>query len=103
MYQQLKRESTNTDKIYLTPEGAFYKAYERSAYILCTQWRYLKPTVRRIKYLSGEPVVSVGFPKSSLMALECDFAGDDLVYYASPIDEADFISWKDKLTYGTLR
>ena len=40
----IRAEAENTDRIILYKEGLFWKAYERSAYILCTQVRPFKPT-----------------------------------------------------------
>lgn len=55
-------EAGNTDRIALYREGLFWKAYERSAYALCTQVRPFKPTRKILKTLAGGDIVSVGFP-----------------------------------------
>jgi len=55
-------EANNTDRIALYREGLFWKAYERSAYALCTQVRAFKPTRKILKTLAGGDIVSVGFP-----------------------------------------
>lgn len=55
-------EANNTDRIALYREGLFWKAYERSAYALCTQVRRFKPTRKILKTLAGGDIVSVGFP-----------------------------------------
>ncbi len=55
-------EANNTDRIALYREGLFWKAYERSAYALCTQVRPFKPTRKILKTLAGGDIVSVGFP-----------------------------------------
>lgn len=55
-------EANNTDRIALYREGLFWKAYERSAYALCTQVRAFKPTRKILKTLAGGDIVSIGFP-----------------------------------------
>ena len=58
----LSAESANTDRIVLYREGLFWKAYERSAFALCSQVRPLKPTRKTLKTLGGGDLISVGFP-----------------------------------------
>ena len=58
-------EQANDGKIILYPEGMFYKAYEKSAFLLCTRVHPFKVSARPLKGLE-EPLVSVGFPFSSL-------------------------------------
>ena len=58
-------EQANDGKIILYPEGMFYKAYEKSAFLLCTKVHPFKVSARPLKGLD-EPLVSVGFPFSSL-------------------------------------
>ena len=58
-------EEGNYGMVYLYHDGKFWNAYERSAYILCTQVRPLKPTKRAIKSAGGIHLVSVGFPVGS--------------------------------------
>ena len=58
-------EDSNPGVIYLYPEGAFYKAYQKSAWLLCTRVHPFKVSVRPLKGLTG-PLLSVGFPMSSL-------------------------------------
>lgn len=53
-------EQANTGKVYLFPEGMFYKAYEASAYILCTNVHPFKISAQPLKGLDG-PLLSVGF------------------------------------------
>lgn len=60
--QLIAAEANNTDRIALYREGLFWKAYERSAYALCTQVRPFKPTRKVLKTLAGGDIVSVGFP-----------------------------------------
>lgn len=59
------KEDTNSGQVYLYPEGAFYKAYQQSAWLLCTRVHPFKVSARPLKGLDG-PLLSVGFPQSSL-------------------------------------
>ncbi len=93
-------EASNTDRIILYREGLFWKAYERSAYALCSQIRPLKPTRKVLKVLDGGDLISVGFPTATesafLSGLErLDEAPDRLVVAApQPIDDEAFAAWK---------
>jgi len=58
-------EDANPGQVYLFPEGAFYKAYQKSAWLLCTRVHPFKVSARPLKGLDG-PLLSVGFPQSSL-------------------------------------
>lgn len=59
-----EERSRENDRLVLFLEGKFWKAYERSAYIMSQRYNF-KPTKRFIK-LVGEDVVSVGFPQEQL-------------------------------------
>lgn len=61
----IQEEAGNEDRIVLYREGLFWKAYERSAYAVCTQIRPFKPTKRSLKTLDGGALVSIGFPCST--------------------------------------
>lgn len=106
LQEQIEREKGNLDRVFLTAEGLFYKAYERSAYILCTQYQMLKPTLKRVKYLGGEMVVSVGFPQTSLPRLAavlpaCPSDSDPVFQAVTPITEEDFRVWKSSISLQT--
>lgn len=58
-------EQANGGDIVLYLEGMFYKAYEKSAFLLCTKVHPFKVSSRPLKGLD-EPLVSVGFPFASL-------------------------------------
>ena len=58
-------EDANPGQVYLYPEGAFYKAYQKSAWILRTKVHPFKLSSRSLKGLE-RPLLSVGFPQSSL-------------------------------------
>ena len=61
----IRTEAANTDRIILYREGLFWKAYERSAFAVCTQIRPFKPTKRSLKTLGGGELISIGFPSSN--------------------------------------
>lgn len=62
----LESESQNNGSfIRLYPEGAFYKAYERSAWLACVYLGRLLVKKRFVKKVNLN-VTSVGFPISSL-------------------------------------
>ncbi len=93
-------EATNTDRIILYREGLFWKAYERSAYALCSQVRPLKPTRKVLKALRGGDLISVGFPSASesatLAGLETVERSENrwVVAAPRPIDGEAFGAWK---------
>ena len=58
----IEAEAGNNGSIILYREGLFWKAYEKSAYAVCTQIKPLKAIKRRLKSLGGGEIVSVGFP-----------------------------------------
>ena len=58
-------EDATPGQVYLYSEGAFYKAYQQSAWLLCTRVYPFKVSVRPLKGLSGL-LLSVGFPQTSL-------------------------------------
>ena len=57
----IEAEAGNNGSIILYREGLFWKAYEKSAYAVCTQIKPLKAIKRRLKSLGGGEIVSVGF------------------------------------------
>lgn len=57
-------EAENRNRIILYREGLFWKAYERSAYIVCMRIAPFRPTKRNPKSLDGAEIVSIGFPWS---------------------------------------
>ena len=103
----IRAEAENTDRIILYKEWLFWKAYERSAYILCMQVRPFKPTKKSLKSLDGGHIVSVGFPwkheQKHIGALERLESGDERLTLAaaSAIDPADFEAWKALLPLHT--
>lgn len=61
----VEAEKSNTSKIYLYREGLFFRAYEVSAFALCSFVHPFKVIKRQLKVLNGDEVVYVGFPASS--------------------------------------
>lgn len=55
-------EDENTGFIHLYKEGIFWKAYNHSAFLLCTQVRKLKVNQRVTKSCGDNVVFYVGFP-----------------------------------------
>lgn len=96
----IRTEAANTDRIILYREGLFWKAYERSAFAVCSQVRAFKTTKKALKTLGGGHLVSIGFPSASenavCGALECISREQDRVVFAAPraVDAAEFEVWK---------
>ena len=84
----IRTEAANTDRIILYREGLFWKAYERSAFAVCSQVRAFKTTKKALKTLGGGHLVSIGFPAASenavCGALECISREQDRVVFAAP-------------------
>ena len=96
----IRTEAAHTDRIILYREGPFWKAYERSAFAVCSQVRAFKTTKKALKTLGGGHLVSIGFPAASenavCGALECISREQDRVVFAAPraVDAAEFEVWK---------
>jgi len=97
--EKITAEEHNERTIRLWPEGSFYKAYERSAYLFVTQ---LRPYSVRSRYVqaAGRDVLSTGFPQSVLGSLgkRFDKATDGAVVITvdTPVDEQAFLRWRDQ-------
>ncbi|GHT51369.1 hypothetical protein FACS189440_20290 [Bacteroidia bacterium] len=83
-------------------EGAFWIAYEQSAYFFYVQKGY-KPTKKFIKCI-GQEVVSIGFPENALVGAkhlsplpERDEAGVKTFLLEYAIDMNDFADWKEQI------
>ena len=105
----VQAEAENTDRIVLYREGLFWKAYERSAFAVCSQIRPFKPTKRSLKTLGGGELVSIGFPTRTedtvLAGLERLSAEPERLELraASPIDVAQFEAWKASVPLAPSR
>lgn len=96
----VEAEKSNTSKIYLYREGLFFRAYEVSAFALCSFVHPFKVIKRQLKVLNGEEVVYVGFPASSeekylsgRNIIESDDA-HKVIGLVEPIDLNAFAEWK---------
>ena len=100
----IEAEAGNNGSIILYREGLFWKAYEKSAYAVCTQIKPLKAIKRRLKSLGGGEIVSVGFPckheQKYIGSLEhMETMPDRLVLRTlKPIDGQRFEEWKQELS-----
>ena len=93
-------EDANPGVVYLCPEGTFYKAYQQSAWLLCTRVHPFKVSVRPLKGLDG-PLLSVGFPFSSfdkfssgLRTEENPQGGGKILYFSDLADLSGFPAWR---------
>lgn len=102
-------EVGNTDRIILYREGLFWRAYERSAFALCTQVKAFKPTRKVLKILDGADLISAGFPiggeNSVLRDLRCIAREPDRLIFAvrRPVVEKEFRAWKATIPLSALR
>lgn len=94
------KEEDNFSFIHLYKEGIFWKAYDHSAYLLCTQVRKLKVSRRVVKSCGGRVVSSVGFPivhqEQTLPAsLAIVSSSDNLLTLAAPeqFDAEAYADW----------
>jgi len=88
-------------EIHLYKEGAFWIAYEQSAYYIFLKKGY-KPTKKFVKKVNSE-VVSVGFPENALASLDPAFNEKQngemhiVLQMEEVINEAEFREWKNNL------
>lgn len=105
----VQAEAENTDRIVLYREGLFWKAYERSAFAVCSQIRPFKPTKRSLKTLGGGELISIGFltrtEDTVLAGLERLSVEPERLELraASPIDVAQFEAWKASVPLAPSR
>lgn len=95
---KLRIEARNERTIRLWPEGSFYKAYERSAYLFVTHLRAYEVKCRYIE-AAGQDVVSIGFPQTSLGKLGVTSTEGELgsvtVKLDVSISEQEFLLWRE--------
>ena len=99
-------QQQDTTKIFLFKEGAFWVAYEQSAYFIA-QYKGYKPTKKYYKSIR-QSVVSVGFPKVEILLNELEQKNliigvnklDTIVeiLLKENINSADFELWKENLS-----
>ena len=100
----LALEKGNCSEIRLYHEGMFWRAYERSAFILCSQVKPLKVTSRRAKSIGGEAICMVGFPEGSFESIcggvEALERTESAMVLRSPsaIGEEEFAHWKEEVS-----
>jgi hypothetical protein len=70
----LEIESKNLESINLYKEGIFWKAYQRSAYLVVTHFRSSFSVKTKYIKCVKENVLSIGFPGSSLLSIFKDFS-----------------------------
>ncbi|MBQ7571660.1 MAG: hypothetical protein IJT19_05405 [Bacteroidaceae bacterium] len=98
--EKIKLEEHNYQTIRLWPEGAFYKAYEHSAYLFVTR---LRPYEIRRCYVDAarQDVVSTGFPQAVLSDLgvpsEVTDGGVVSIRLKDGLDEQQYLAWRDAL------
>ena len=87
-----------SNEVVLFLEGKFWKAYEKSAYVLTMMYGF-KPTKRYVK-LAKQEIISVGFPQESLQK----YLGNEKTEYSEKLirvwcnkeqNEDAFITWKN--------
>ena len=100
-FEILREEANVTDTITLHHEGMFWRAYERSAYLFCTQIKELKITKKEYKMMYGTTLVYIGFPEKSLEKFMGRFRlisqGEKTLTYGGfqPLDKDEFDLWRD--------
>lgn len=94
---KLAVEQHNERMVRLYSEAAFYKAYERSAYLFVTQVRPYEARRTHLKVVGGD-VVSIAFPKTVLASLGVDYQeqadGAVLISMSAGVDEQAFQLWR---------
>ena len=87
-----------SNEVVLFLEGKFWKAYEKSAFVLTMMYGF-KPTKRYVK-LAKQEIISVGFPQESLQK----YIGNEKTEYSEKLirvwcnkeqNEDAFITWKN--------
>lgn len=97
----LSLEARNTGQITFYYEGSFWKAYEKSAFLVCEHFQNFHPSKKTVKYLGGAQIISIGIPGVTLRRLfsETEKLVDEdkrKVFNTDyTVDEAAFNAWKD--------
>ena len=101
---KLKAEERNERTVRLWPEGTFFKAYERSAYLFVMQVRNYEVR-RRFVQAVGQDVVSIGFPQTVLTSLGLQHTsatdGSVEIRLDTPLDEQQYLLWREAQTFPT--
>lgn len=97
----LSIEAQNTCQITFYHEGTFWKAYEKSAFLVCEHYEKFQPSKKSVKYLHGAEIVSIGIPSVTLNRL---FSNTEMVVDEEKrkvfktvytVDEKAFMTWKE--------
>ena len=105
----LRAEAHVTNTITLHHEGMFWRAYERSAYLFCTQIKELKVTKKEFKMMYRTTLVFIGFPEKSLEKFMARFrlvAKEEktLTYEGfQPLDENEFKLWREHAGFDLIK
>ena len=98
----IAREDANTGRIYLYGLGGFFRAYQQSAFMFVRDYAPFRPIKRYVNSL-GREVVSIGFPKGSLLKYfepaTIVKESDDIIYCecTTPADVEEFGKWVDSI------
>lgn len=99
----LSLEAGNTGQITFYYEGSFWKAYEKSAFLVCEHYEKFQPSKKSVKYLHGAEIVSIGIPAVTLNRL---FSNTEMVVDEEKrkvfktvytVDEKAFMAWKEEI------
>ena len=97
---KLKAEERNERTVRLWPEGTFFKAYERSAYLFVMQVRNYEVRRRYVQAV-GQDVVSIGFPQTVLTSLGLQHTsatdGSVEIRLDTPLDEQQYLLWRESI------
>ncbi|SEH64781.1 hypothetical protein SAMN02745192_0603 [Xylanibacter ruminicola] len=106
MKEKLAFEQQNENTIRLWPEGGFYRAFERSAYLFVNHVRQYEVRRKFVKVV-GSDVVDIGFPKLVLHRLGHEIEdcrdGCKTIKIDSSIDEQSFQIWRSSVPQGVVR
>lgn len=96
-----QERNRDLDYVVLFREGTFWKAYEKSAFVLAKRYDF-KPTKRYIKNVQEE-IVSIGFPANQLSkylsnAVVQNEGANVRALVKDPCEERAFEDWKNGLT-----
>lgn len=95
---KLTLEERNERTIHLWPEGKFFKAYERSAYLFVT---HVKSYEVRCRYVdvAGCDVLHIGFPQSVIDSMELrpnkEDNGSVTLQMKTALDEQQYLLWRE--------
>lgn len=97
---KLKIEERNERTVRLWPEGMYFKAYERSAYLFVNKLKDYHPC-RSYVILAERDVVSIKFPQTVLETLGVNHQkaddGSVVIKFDMVIDEQQFLLWREAL------